>query len=204
MSLTDAETSRADGTADPAEPATRGRPRSDDRTTAILDAAVDVMHDVGWDGFTMQEVANRAGAGLATIYRRWETKEDLVAAAMRHDIDYADPRHRDGPPRDVLAQVLTELGDKMCGKGGSVISVLAAARDHEAMRCALDEQMHDGVRAGIRDLIGAMIGADHPCAPTLTDSILGALIFRAGMLEIDTPGDEFSAEMLALIDAVAS
>jgi len=58
-------------------------------------------------------------------------------------------------------------------------------------------------RLFIRPEIGAMIGADHPQVVTLTDAVLGALIFRAGMLEVDTPGEEFATEMIALVDAVA-
>ena len=57
---------------------TRGRPRSSDRTEAILDAAHDVLKEHGFDNVRMQDIADQAGAGLATIYRRWETKEDLV------------------------------------------------------------------------------------------------------------------------------
>ncbi|MEL6890222.1 MAG: helix-turn-helix domain-containing protein [Actinomycetota bacterium] len=192
--------------ADPAGETTRGRPRDADRTAAILDAAVDVMHDVGWDGFRVQEVATRAGAGLATIYRRWPTKEDLVAAAMRHDIDGALLAGIDASddPAATLAELLAELGEKMCGKGGSVISVLAAARDHEVMREAFHDVIHTAVRGGVTHLVGEVLGAEHPQVLTLTDSILGALIFRAGMLEIETPGSEYAAEMMALIAAVAA
>ncbi len=181
----------------------RGRPRSADRTAAILDAAVEVMHEAGWEGFTVQAVANEAGAGLATIYRRWPTKEDLVADAMRHDIESTPLTGIDGTAREQLQEILTRFGDKMCGKGGSVISVFAAAKDHEAMREALDDVMRATVREGVRELIGEIIGADDPRAITLTDSFIGALIFRAGMLEIETPGDAFAVEMMALVDAVA-
>ncbi|MEM1331831.1 MAG: TetR/AcrR family transcriptional regulator [Actinomycetota bacterium] len=183
---------------------TRGRPRDDDRTEAIVDAAIEVMYDLGWDGFKVQEVARRAGAGLATIYRRWATKEDLVAAAMRRDIDLGIFADLDGDARQQLEHVLDHLGDKIGRDGGSVISVLAAARHHAAMREALDDMMHDTVRTLIRDLIGEMIGGAHPQVVTLTDCILGAVIFRAGLLEVDTTGAEFSSEMLALVDAVGS
>jgi len=42
-----------------------------------------------------------------------------------------------------------------------------------------------------------------PRSLTLADSIKGALLFRAGMLELNMDGAEFAAEMLALVDAVA-
>ena len=61
----------------------RGRPRDQERTAAILDATHDMMKSKGWNDLTMGDIAKAAGCGLATIYRRWNTKEDLVAAAMR-------------------------------------------------------------------------------------------------------------------------
>lgn len=185
-----------------ADVATRGRPRDADRTTAILDAAVEVMHDVGWDGFKVQEVATRAGAGLATIYRRWPTKEDLIAAAMRYDADFTLEVDPEAPPTERLRMLLTNLGDKMSRKGGSVISVFAAARDHEAMRQALDDVLHNTVSVTMRDLIREITGAGPEFAVTLADAILGALLFRAGLLEDETPGADFAAEMIGLLDSI--
>src|ERR1700694_89534 len=61
-----------------------GRPRAEDRTPAILEAAKELMGEVGYDRLRIQDVADRAGAGLATLYRRWPTKQALVAGAIRY------------------------------------------------------------------------------------------------------------------------
>jgi AcrR family transcriptional regulator len=160
------------------------------------------MHDLGWDGFKVQEVAHRAGAGLATIYRRWPTKEDLVADAMRHDVDFRLDLQPGGDSRAQLADLLTHFGDKLSGEGGSVISVLAAARVHEAMRSALYDVMRDAVRLTLPGLVDDLIGPDHPPAPTVADAMLSILFLRAGMIEEDVRGHEFADEMLALVDAI--
>lgn len=61
-----------------------GRPRSAEADEAIERAAIDLFIEVGYDAFTVEEVAARAGVGKATIYRRHPTKVDLVmAAALR-------------------------------------------------------------------------------------------------------------------------
>jgi hypothetical protein len=65
-------------------PAVMGRPRAADRTPAILEAAKALLGEVGYDRLRIQDVANRAGAGLATLYRRWPTKQALVADAISH------------------------------------------------------------------------------------------------------------------------
>ena len=59
-----------------------GRKRDHSRDAAILDAALAVLAESGYDGMTIDMVAARAGAARATVYRRWATKEDLVLAAV--------------------------------------------------------------------------------------------------------------------------
>jgi AcrR family transcriptional regulator len=59
-------------------PARRGRKRDDTRDVAILDAATDVLGEVGYASLTMDMVALRAKVGKATVYRRWPSKEELV------------------------------------------------------------------------------------------------------------------------------
>jgi len=68
---------------DTSAPATRlGRKRDHTRDPEILDAALDVLAEVGYDRMTMDMVAARAKAGKATVYRRWPSKADLVIEAV--------------------------------------------------------------------------------------------------------------------------
>jgi AcrR family transcriptional regulator len=64
-----------------------GRPRDDKRNPQILRAALEVLAEVGYDRLTMDEVAERAQAGKATLYRRWPSKAQLVVDALA----YIDP-----------------------------------------------------------------------------------------------------------------
>ena len=68
----------------PTEPATLGRKRDRTRDATILDATLEVLAEVGLTGLTMDMVATRAGAGKATIYRRWTSKTELVIDAVEH------------------------------------------------------------------------------------------------------------------------
>ena len=63
-------------------PARVGRKRDHTRNAAILDAALAVLAESGYDGMTIDMVAARAGAARATVYRRWATKEELALAAV--------------------------------------------------------------------------------------------------------------------------
>lgn len=59
-----------------------GRPRSERATRAILAAVVDALAEDGFEGLTIEGVAERGGVGKTTIYRRWRSKEALVRAAV--------------------------------------------------------------------------------------------------------------------------
>jgi AcrR family transcriptional regulator len=48
----------------------------------VLDSVLEVIETEGLGGLSMDEVAHRAGVSKATIYRRWQSKEDLLIDVM--------------------------------------------------------------------------------------------------------------------------
>ena len=71
-------------TAKPTEvvPRKRGRPRSEEAELAVLDAAIELLAEQGYGGFTVEAVAARAGVAKSTIYRRWPGKNELLIGAL--------------------------------------------------------------------------------------------------------------------------
>ena len=63
-------------------PAGPGRPRSQEAHRAILKATLELLGEQGFRGLTMERVAERAGVGKTTIYRRWPSQTELVAEAI--------------------------------------------------------------------------------------------------------------------------
>lgn len=53
---------------------------------ALLDAAVAVFSESGVSA-PVREVAARAGVGVATIYRHFPTRADLIVAVFRHQVE---------------------------------------------------------------------------------------------------------------------
>lgn len=64
------------------EKAPLGRKRDPALDTNILEAAIDALAEVGFDKMTMDMVATKAKAGKATVYRRWDSKAELVRDAL--------------------------------------------------------------------------------------------------------------------------
>jgi AcrR family transcriptional regulator len=60
----------------------RGRPRSETRKQAILQAAFELLGERGLAATSMDAVAERAGVSKATIYRWWDSKELLALDAL--------------------------------------------------------------------------------------------------------------------------
>jgi AcrR family transcriptional regulator len=75
------------------------------RETAILDATLQLLTEVGYDRMSVDEVARRARASKATIYRRWTGKAAMVAALIHR-------LARDHPP---LPDTGSLRGDLLAG-----------------------------------------------------------------------------------------
>jgi AcrR family transcriptional regulator len=59
-----------------------GRPRDAALDANILRAAMELLGEAGINAVTMDAVAQRAGAGKASLYRRWKSKDELLADAL--------------------------------------------------------------------------------------------------------------------------
>jgi AcrR family transcriptional regulator len=91
----------------------RHRPRVEGgREEEILDATVALVAELGYDRLTMDAVATAAKASKATLYRRWQTKADLVVDAIS--------RAKGCPlPEDVdTGSLRGDLISMACGNGG--------------------------------------------------------------------------------------
>jgi AcrR family transcriptional regulator len=53
---------------------------------ALLDAAWTELTERGYDDLTIDAVAVRAGTSRAVLYRRWPNKQELVLAALAHEV----------------------------------------------------------------------------------------------------------------------
>jgi len=73
---------------------------------AIVDAAVDILNEQGYGGFTIEAVARRSGAGKPTIYRWWKTKSELFMELYNREAAALMPVEDLGSMRDeLIAQI---------------------------------------------------------------------------------------------------
>lgn len=128
------------------QPARLGRKRDHSRDPEILDAALAVLAETGYDGMTIDMVAARAKAGKATLYRRWASKGDLVVDAiicMKSAIDTDDLPDTGTLRGDLIAmikpQTIQESERKLQIMGGVMSMISRAPELAEAVNAAIVE-----------------------------------------------------------------
>ncbi|MFD9004623.1 TetR/AcrR family transcriptional regulator [Streptomyces sp. NPDC059582] len=111
---------------------------------AILDAALEQLGTVGWNGLTMEGVAAGAQTGKAAVYRRWPSKEDLVADALQAGLPRLDAAPDRGSVRSDLIVLCTQARDAMFSRPGFALRSVIHECDH-----AQAERFHAVIVEGV-------------------------------------------------------
>jgi AcrR family transcriptional regulator len=132
----------------------RGRPRDERADRAILSATLDLMSEHGVDGLRTDDVADRAGVGKATIYRRYRSKDELVTAAVAtlvSEITVPDA----GSTRVDLLALMRGAVDLYSGSraAGLMPSLVTAMRKSTALARTVREGFLAGRRAALREVL---------------------------------------------------
>ncbi len=99
----------------------RGSPRKSAREEAraeieayVLEAADRVLDKAGLAGFNVNAVAERAGVGIATLYRHFRSKDELLAHARARNLDMVHEATSGCDPDDTGTPLL-RFGDRLIG-----------------------------------------------------------------------------------------
>jgi AcrR family transcriptional regulator len=190
--------------ADPAAVRRPGRPRSEDREQAILEAALDLVVEVGYDGLSMDALAERARASKATIYRHWSGKAEVVAAAVRcRASSMAEEPPDTGSLRGDLLALLTFSCETMSSSDGALMaSVLWAMRSDPELAGMMRAQMVEGKR----DVIAALVSRAKErgeCPPDTDPSVAGEVMPAMVLSRLLVTGEPLDDEFcIHLVDDV--
>jgi AcrR family transcriptional regulator len=122
----------------------------------LLEAAVELFAQTGAET-SLEAIAKRAGVGIGTLYRNFPTREALVEAAYRSEVEHlcaaADELLATNPPAEALAQWMERFVSYAATKRGmaSVLQPMVASgslvvRDQivKALSTLLDAAAKDG------------------------------------------------------------
>jgi AcrR family transcriptional regulator len=173
---------------------TRGRPRDPQRRQAILDAALALVAEVGYDRTTVDAIATKAGVSKPTLYRRWpHGKPELVADAIRERHAETSQIPDTGTLRgDLLALVAIQTGQLLddvhlaCG-------LLTALRSSPELSALIQDHVIAEERARFAEVL-ARAGVER-VSPLFAD-LAGALIFTRVTITGEPVDHAFAEELV--------
>ena len=170
----------------------RGRRLSTDRSDAILAAVLGLLNEVGYDQIRMQDVAERAGVGLSTIYRRWPTKQDVVRSAL--DCEQAAEKFVcTGDARADVKATLQKMAESLSGDGAqTMLGLLATLRSDPEVGQMFRETMIARLHDHLRGLLASELGDDFPDLDLRATAGPAILVYQAAIC-----GQPIDAEALA-------
>ncbi|CAL9369166.1 hypothetical protein SUDANB121_00833 [Nocardiopsis dassonvillei] len=161
----------------------RGRPRSPEADRAILEAALELFTEGGAEAASMQAIADRAGVGKLTVYRRWSGKEELIAQAIESArVDTAAAG--DGPLHEVVERALPGAAATLAAPGFRALlaQTLGTAQTHPLiMRAYWENHVMPRRRATLALLERAREAGElppHTDLEVVVDMVVGAVIYR--------------------------
>ena len=179
----------------------RGRRLSEERSDDILEVVLDLLKEVGYDQLRMQDVADRAGAGLATIYRRWPTKQELVRASLECDQAQEKFVVTDDPRADVrgfLAQVARDLS----GHGAqTLLGFISSGRSDPEIAEAFRDTAIARIHEFLRSRIAVELGDDFPDLDLRAAAGPAILFYLSAVCGKPIDADAMSDRLTALLFA---
>lgn len=160
----------------------------------VLDAAIQEIALVGYEGLTLERVAARAGVNRTTIYRRWPTKVELARATMDRLSNTITFDWDTGSMRGDLAELIARAAQTIFAPGslGLLRMILGVADVPELKDLALCLQNEK--RSKIMEMVDRW-GRRGEIRPDLDreiflDSVMGVLFRRIVFLH-----EDFTAEL---------
>lgn len=132
----------------------------EDRTRRIIETALELAEEGGFEAVRMRDVAAQAGVALGTFYKRFRSKEDLLVAAL--EVEMEDMQERmaaplpGATPYERVCFFFETATKALCRKPNLAKAVIRAVGSGDPDLAEKVTRFHDGVTAFI---VLAMEGA---------------------------------------------
>jgi AcrR family transcriptional regulator len=183
------------------EPTLRGRPRDPRRREAILQAAVALVAEVGYDRMTVEALAARAGVSKPTIYRRWPGgKKEIVVDAIRSKHAAFDSLPDAGSLRGDLMELLGKMIEHTHEDAHLAGGLISQLRDSEELAALMRDEIVDIERRRYDALIQRAVSrgelsADARITPLFGD-VAGAVVFTRAVITAEPLDQAFLEELV--------
>lgn len=177
-----------------------GRPRSAEADAAILAATIEEFGEHGYEGLSVEAIAERAGVAKSTIYRRFPNKNDLLQAALWQAQSTEPPVPCTESLEDDLFVAACRLRDKFASDdvGRLIPTILDAAARHPQLAAAHREYITERRRGGLERLRAAISQHELPVGTDvdLFMDMVGGTVFYRSYVSGATLDDETLRELI--------
>ncbi|MFE6871189.1 TetR/AcrR family transcriptional regulator [Kitasatospora sp. NPDC057692] len=184
-----------------------GRPRDAAIDRAILDAALELLDEVGYTRLTVEAVARRAGTGKPAIYRRWSALPDLVLDALTARLGRIGAPSTDCTICDLSDAIKLHVAAFQRMPPETLASLLADCGDDPQRREAFMTALFDPPRAAVGQVLdGALARGDlrtDADRGLLLDLLASLVHYRALFGHAVTSDDEVEQAVHTLLRGVA-
>ena len=174
--------------------------RAEAREQAILDAALELVLEVGYDRLSMDALAERAHAGKATIYRHWSGKAEVVAEAVRQRQCEAPPVADTGSLRGDLLATISSIDASVTSEDGALISgVLCAMRTDPVLANLMRTQVVESKRTNCLQLVDRAIARGELPSSAAGDvlyEVLPAMVITRLVINGEELTEEFATHLV--------
>ncbi len=176
------------------------RRRGDALNAAIYRATLDELAESGYAGLTMERVAERAKASKASLYRRWPSRLELVAEAVRTVLPTPESVPDTGELRGDLIAMLGQVARALSGPAGEALrGLLGEALSSGSQLSAMRRTSHGMGRKAMEEVVRRAVerGEVDPGAVTPRRLDAGHALLRHHFLFNGTPiPDELVAQIV--------
>jgi AcrR family transcriptional regulator len=118
------------------------KPQPSARVARILRAAIEELARSDYGGLAFERVAARAGVNKTTVYRHWETKADLVRAALSQVLQSVMPEVSSGTLREDLIRIGRKVVDFSMSFEGQCLVRLRLLQHPEPELASIARDLH--------------------------------------------------------------
>ncbi|WP_168220742.1 TetR/AcrR family transcriptional regulator [Streptomyces sp. RFCAC02] len=169
---------------------------TDERESEVLAAVVDLLHEVGYEGLTMDAVAAAAHCGKATLYRQWHSKQQLVATALRAGRPEGIAVPDTGSLRDDFHTLLLHMSGKATRETKLISGLARATLDDPELGRVLRETLIEDVQADLETMVARAVARGELAGRPAATAWLPQLVFSTMLSRPLFQGSYADAEYL--------
>ena len=173
------------------------------REAELFGEIVDLLVEEGYDNLTMDTIATRTHTSKATLYRQWQGKPQLIAAAMRHvkGLDFGDIDT--GSICGDLREMARRIGSTGHRQTGVFWSLADSIRRNPELKAALHEAMFEPAERQLQEILQRAsargeISSTTPSFDFVHCSMVGAVLSHS----VTSEGEVDADYMIRFVDAV--